>query len=343
MNQKIISKYRVLYVNGDTIYASRNYKIYKSTDDGINWTLDGKLEDKKHTFLGSISRLLARLLRIEISDLVLLNDGSRVLIAKKGIFVAKPNSKRYVRTFKIPRGKPMNICLDKGSRDLYFGEYISNGYFAHNEREEVNIYTSKDNGYSWEICYTFPKNTTRHVHGIYYDHYEDKVWFTTGDKGDECMIGYTTDGFKTIEIVKQGGQRYRAVRPLFYKDYIVYGTDTHIEQNHIYAFDRKSGIEEDIVKVQGSVISAVQVGKKACLSTAVEPSECNTDKNVYIWYTENGREWECIYKAKHDGLSLRYFQFARFQFPEGAIHDDRIYMSGSALTNFDGKTAIITV
>ncbi len=337
--EKIIPKYRILYVDNNTMYAAKGYSIYSSHNEGKSWTLDGKVIDKKYSFIGNF-RLLARLLRIEVSGMLILEDGSRVLIAKKGIFVAKPNSKEYIRTFNITRGsKPMNICQDSDG-SLYFGEYIMNGPFLRDEREEVHVYKSEDNAYSWNICYTFPKNTIRHIHGIFYDKFTDKMWFTSGDRGNECIIGNTDNGFKSINIVKQGGQKYRAVKLFFYKDFIVYGTDTQIEQNYIYRFSRKSGDEECIQEVQGSVISGVQVGSQACISTAIEPSEINKEPYVHLWYSPDGKQWKDIYKVKHDSLSLKYFQFAKMQFPHNAIIGDKIIFTGHAVKKFDNKTII---
>jgi len=340
--ERIIPKYRVLYIEDNIMYASKGYRIYRSNDSGESWILDGKIVDKKYSFIGGI-RLLARLLRVEVSGMLILEDGSRIIIAKKGIFVAKTNSKEYIRTFSIPRGsKPMNICKDSDG-NLYFGEYILNGPFAQDERDEVHIYKSEDNAYSWSICYTFPKNTIRHIHGIFHDRFTDKMWFTTGDRGDECIIGNTDNGFKTINIVKQGGQKYRAVKLFFYQDFIVYGTDTQIEQNYIYRFDRESGDEVCIQEVQGSVISGVQVGSQACISTAIEPSEVNKESYVHLWYTPDGTHWKDIYKVKHDSLSLKYFQFAKMQFPCNAIIGDKIIVTGHSVKDLDGKTASLSL
>lgn len=341
--RKIISKYRALYVQGNTMYAAKGYSIYRSSDGGDHWILDGRVKDRKYSFLGNINRLLARLLRVEVSELIILEDGSRVIIAKKGIFVAKSNSKEYIRTFFISRGsKPMNICIDSDG-SLYFGEYISNGYFACNEREEVHVYKSKDNAQNWDICYTFPKNTIRHIHGIFYDRFTDKMWFTTGDKGDECIIGNTDNGFKTINIVKQGGQRYRAVKLFFYEDFIVYGTDTQVEKNYIISFDRKDGKENCLQEIQGSVIAATQVGESACISTAIEPSEINKEPYVHLWFSPDGTQWKDVYKVKKDLFSLKYFQFARMQFPHNAITKEQVIATGHALEGIDNKTIIYSL
>jgi len=336
--KKIIPNYRVLHVNKNTLYAAKNYSIYKSNNAGEHWTLDGRVVDHKYRFLGSVNKLLARLLRIEVSDLVILKDGTRIIIAKKGIFVAKPNNKQYIKVFSIPRGvKPMNICVDN-NENIYFGEYISNGSFAGVERDEVHIYRSTNKGKDWNVCHTFPKNTIRHIHGIFYDAFTNKVWFTTGDRGDECIIGNTPDGFKTINIVKQGGQKYRAVKLLFYKDFIIYGTDTQVEQNYIIRFDRNDGKEYIIQEVQGSVLSATNFGNYACIATAIEPSDVNTDPYSHLWFSKDGLIWKDIYKAKKDSFSPKYFQFGRMLFPHNAIMNDQVIVTGHALEGIDNKT-----
>lgn len=342
MNE-FVSNGKALYFNGDTLYVARGYNIYKSSGNDRQLILDGKIKDVKYRFLGSFSRLISRLFRIEISSMVLLADGSRVVSAKKGIFVAKPKSKEYIKTFDIIRGnKPMNICLDKNG-NLYFGEYFLNGKFSDTKRSEVHIYRSSDNGQTWYICYTFPKNTIRHVHGIFYDKYTDNLWITTGDKDHESMIAYTSNGFKSLEIVKTGSQKFRAVTLLFYKDFIVYGTDTEHEKNYIHSFLRDNGEETSLQGLQGSVLTAIQSGNMAAISTAVEPSEVNSYPYAHIWFSHNGLEWKDIYRARKDKWSLKYFQYGRITFPKDAIRKHKLFFNGHALVEIDNKIVSINI
>jgi len=338
--EKIIPSAKALYIDKNTLYIARGYSIYKSSDNTEHWTLDGRIEDFKYAFLGRFSRLLNRLLRIEVSNMLVLDDGTRILSAKKGIFVAKPGSQKYIKTFDIIRGnKPMNICLDNDG-SLYFGEYFLNGKFVDTQREEVHIYRSEDRGQSWKICYTFPKNTVRHIHGIFYDSYTNRLWVTTGDRDNECMIAYTSDKFKSLEIVKTGSQKYRAVTLLFYNDYIIYGTDTEHEKNYIYSFLRDSDDDDCLQELQGSVLTATQSGNMAALSTAVEPSKVNNYAYVHIWLSENGLEWKDIYSAKKDKWSYKYFQYGRITFPQYAIRKNKLFFNGHALENIDNKTIL---
>ena len=332
-----ISKAKALFVDDTTIYIARGYSIYRSADNGNIWILDGKIKDRKNAFLSLFSRLINRALRLEVSSMLILKDGTRIVSAKKGIFVAARGSSEYIKTFDIIRGnKPMNICQHRDGT-LYFGEYFLNGKYIDNTRKEVNIYKSSNSGQSWEVCYTFPKDTIRHIHGIFYDKYTDSIWVTTGDRDNESIIANSTDDFKTLNIVKSGSQKYRAVTLLFYEDYIVYGTDTEHEINYIYCFERNSLKEECLQELQGSVLMATQVGDRAAISTAVEPSVINEQTDAHIWFTKNGLQWEDIYCVEKDKYSFKYFQYGRITFPENSISDNQIIFSGHALNNIDNK------
>lgn len=335
MIEKIISGFCVLNIHEGIIYASKGYKIYKSSDNANSWKLDGKVDDFKFSSL-SKTRLSARLFRAEITDLLVLQDGSRVIIGKKGIFVAKKNSLNYEKTFEIPRGtRPLNICQDLKSGVIYFGEYLSNP-----DRTSVNVYHSLDGGKTWNICYTFNAKTIRHVHGIFYDKYEEKIWFATGDLDGECLIGNTSDDFQTVEMFKEGGQKYRTVQLFFYKDFIIYGTDTEYEKNFIYKINRKDGSEEKLLDIQGSVLSASGDEEGVIISTAVEPSEINHDTYSHVWYSKDGISWSDICAFEKDSLSKKYFQYGRVKFPRNAILDNKLYLTGHALKEIDGKTVV---
>jgi len=343
--QKLYPNAKALYVDRELIYFARGYQIYTYNTHTGSLTFNGKLMDSKYTFLSRMSRLLNRLLRIEPSTMLLLKNGNRLVSAKKGLFVAQKNSQKYVKTFPIPRGnKPLSIALNEKTGHLYFGEYILNGRFADTQRSEVHVYKSEDHGLTWTICYTFPQNTIRHIHGVFYDKFTQKMWITTGDQDEESLIASSDDGFKTLQVFKKGKQRYRAVTLLFYEEYIVYGTDTEHEQNYIYAIHRETGEERCLTALQGSALMATQndVGQ-AALSTAVEPSEVNHEPYAHVWFSNDGLSWEDVYSVKKDAWSPRYFQYGRITFPHNALQNRQMVFSGHALQGMDNKVAILDI
>jgi hypothetical protein len=238
----------------------------------------------------------------------------------------------------MPRGsKPLNLCFVP-SGNIYFGEYFQNL-----EKQAVNFYCSDDNAKNWHIAYTFEAGNINHIHGLFFDKYTNRIWVATGDRENECIIGYTEDEFKTFVEVFRGGQEYRTCQLFFYKDFIVFGTDTQYQQNVIKKFDRRTLEITELQKVQGSVIKGGQVGDVAYISTTVEPSDVNTDKWAHLWVTKDGLHWEEKYKAKKDWLPATLFQFGTFEFPQyyGIEKLERLYFSGRALKGLDGKSTYI--
>ena len=282
--------------------------------------------------------LTRRILRAEVTGFIILPNGAHLAIARKGLFIQKSGDNRFEKVFSVQRGsKPLNICISP-SGNMYFGEYFQNI-----EKQEVHIYCSKDNALTWDIAYTFAMGNINHIHGLFFDKYTNRIWVATGDREQECIIGYTEDEFKTFVEVFRGGQEYRTCQLFFYRDFIVFGTDTQYQQNVLKMFDRKSLEIKELQKVQGSVIKGGQVGDVAFISTTVEPSKVNKDKFAHLWVTKDGIHWEERYKAKKDWLPATLFQFGTFEFPQyyGIDRLERLYFSGRALEGLDGKTTYI--
>ena len=321
---------KIINVGANGLLLSRGYSLQDSFGKY-------RVEDGMYSFLSRF-KLSRRFLRAEITGFNVLRNNDLMVIAKKGLFVLRSSNKHFDKVFSTPRGsKPLNICIAP-SGNLYFGEYFQNM-----DKQAVHIYCSKDNAQSWHIAYTFDVGNINHIHGLFLDNYTNRIWVATGDRENECIIGYTEDDFKTFVEVFRGGQEYRTCQLFFYKDFIVFGTDTQYQQNVIKKFDRETLEITELQEVQGSVIKGGQVGDVAFLSTTVEPSNVNTDKYAHLWVTKDGFHWVERYKAKKDWLPATLFQFGTFEFPQyyGIEKLERLYFSGRALKGLDGKTTYI--
>ncbi len=317
----------ILYSNSD-ILISRGYLL--KDKEGTY-----EVNDKRYA-LPSRFAFTRRFLRAEVTSFYCIDNGDQLAIAKKGFFIRKRGNNTFEKGFSMPRGsKPLNLCFAP-SGNIYFGEYFQNI-----NKQAVNIYRSEDNAQTWQVAYTFSAGEINHVHGLFFDIYTNRIWVATGDRENECIIGYTEDEFKTFKEVFRGGQEFRTCQLFFYKDFIVFGTDTQYEQNVIKRFDRKTLEITTLQEVQGSVIKGGQVGDVSFISTTVEPSTVNTDKYAHLWVTKDGLHWEERYKAKKDWLP-HIFQFGTFEFPQYNVEKiDRLYFSGRALKGPDGKTTYI--
>ena len=148
---------------------------------------------------------------------------------------------------------------------------------------------------------------------------------------------------KSVDLVKKGGQQYRTVKLLFYKDFIIYGTDSEYEKNYIYRLDRKDNKEHCLKEIQSSVFSAIKVGKYAAIATAVEPSAVNVDRYAHVWYSVSGIEWTELYKFEKDAFHPTYFQFGKIKFPQGAFHNGKLFSTGHALKDLDNSSLVYEI
>lgn len=332
---KILGK--SVLIDNNSIVISRGNNLNITDYSGKEWDNRGRLHGWEYT-LASFFKIFRRLLRAEVTGLYKIKDGSEIVVAKKGFFRGPNKHNDYQMVFSVPRGsKPLNLCFAQ-SGNIYFGEYFQNM-----DKQMVYIYCSEDNAQTWHIAYTFEAGNINHIHGLFFDKYTSRIWVATGDRENECIIGYTEDEFKSFVEVFRGGQEYRTCQLFFYKDFIVFGTDTQYQQNVIKMFDRKTLEITVLQKVQGSVIKGGQVGDVAYISTTVEPSKVNTDRYAHLWVTKDGLHWEERYKAKKDWLPF-IFQFGTFEFPQYSVDKiERLYFSGRALKGLDGKTTYINL
>lgn len=335
----IYKNIRVVEVGDGYLTGARGYKFFRYTENDGRWRYFGKISDRKFGFLAHF-RLLSRLFRADVHFYTTMKNGQSICIAKKGIFKSDFATGKFEKCFDITRGtRPLNICEDADG-NIFFGEYFNNP-----DRGSVNIYKSMDYGSTWEVVYTFPAKSIRHIHEVRFDNYTNAIWVVTGDLDGECIIGYTEDKFRTFNIVFQGGQEYRTCKLLFFKDKIVYGTDSETAENHLKQIDRNTLKVIDLVSLQGSVINSVKIGEKCFLSTTVEPSEVNKDTNSYVWMYDNETGGcKIVGKYGKDHWDHRYFQFGWCRFPEYTGGDNPcLYYHGNALKGIDGSSVCIKI
>ncbi len=334
-----INNLKLLHVGSDILIASKGYSLYRCNRSSRKWKKCGRISDGINSLFASFP-LSRRLTRAEISKYYLLQNGTELCIARKGIFRREKGVKDFEKVFHVVRGsRPMFLCEDVDG-GVYFGEYFQNM-----EKQAVHIYGSHDHGKTWEIVHTFPEGNINHVHGIYMDPYTKKMWFATGDRENECIIGYTEDGFKTMTEVFRGGQEYRTCVLFFYKDFIVFGTDSQYQQNELKMFDRKTLEITHLQDVQGPVIRGAQIGDVSMISTDVEPSEVNKDTKAYVWITKDGLHWEELCHAEKDCLNPTLFQFGVFDLPSYSpdANIDKIFVTGKAVKKYGGHTLVFEV
>lgn len=331
MKKEIKFDFKVLAVHANYLLGARGYKIFKYSLNGKCLELVGVIDDKKYGKWADY-KLSRRLMRAEITALYEFENECMLAIAKKGFFLKEKGDTVFRKVFNIPRGsKPLNICITKDNR-AYFGEYFQNM-----DKTEVHVYGSEDSGRTWKIVYTFSAGNINHIHGLYLDPYTERIWIVTGDRENECIIGWTDDGFRSLHEEFRGGQKYRSCQLFFYKNFIIYATDSQYIENEIRAFDRETLEITSLTKIQGSAIKGGQIGDIAYLSTTVEPSVVNRDKFSHVWVSKDGMDWYEIFSVRKDHYPS-ILQYATLEFPKYYAVIDKLFFSGRAVKELDGKT-----
>lgn len=291
---KVIGKYKPHFVKGGGLYCSKGFVVYKTDESFSSFTKITRYNAPLWISLLSYIPLAARILRLGFHALNNFADGSIIGIIRKWIIIHEPGASSFKKVFKIEKGsRPLNICQAADNK-LFFGEY-----FANDERDEVKIYTS-NNGIDWEVCYTFPAGTIRHIHGIFYDIHRKGCWVLTGDSNEESGLWFTSDSFNHLQHVAGGSQNYRAVEVIIKKDGLILPTDSPVARNYIQFFDPSTKTLKQLKEIEGSVFHAKAYSDIYMVSTIVEPSRINNNSKIYLYASNDGVNWKKIYSFCRD-------------------------------------------
>jgi hypothetical protein len=310
---------RVLAWQGDILYGCRGYQIVRlrvtpRTGESAEWETVARFHPVWWRNLTSRTTLSYRLVRDGFHALAIFDDQAMVGVVA-GAVVTRADSDEFHVTHQVQRGtRPLHVtAVPSGS--IYWGEYFDN-----RERTEVHIYVSTDHGRMWQIAYTFPAGSIRHVHNIVYDRWGDCLWILTGDEGAECKVLRASCDLRSVEEVLAGNQQARAVAAIPTQTGLYLSTDTPFEENHVYRLSRRidgAGNVEPVGDLASSSIYGCRVGEAMFFSTMIEPSAVNIGREVHLAGSRDGTNWQVLARWKKDKLSMRYFQYGNAILPDG--------------------------
>jgi hypothetical protein len=309
---------RALTWSGDMLYASRNYELLRTKilpgqipSDAQPWETVAAFNAPYWRRLTSRANLTSRLVRDGFHALAILPSTDMVAAVPGAIITLRPNATTFEVTHKIIRGtRPLHITIIPNGT-VCWGEYFDNP-----SRDEVHIYTSTDGGSTWHVAYTFPNGAIRHVHNIVHDPWQDCLWISTGDYGDECRILRASCDFRQIDVILQGNQQARAVALVPAENGLYFSSDTPLEKNSIYHLDRTGALSQ-LSPLTSSSIYGCRVGHHIFFSTMVEPSSANPDRSVRIFGGREGENFFPVLSWKKDRWPLRFFQYGNAFLPDG--------------------------
>jgi hypothetical protein len=328
---------RALAWHNDILYASRGYTLLRARmqiTTAFAWDKVGQYRPATWRSISSSFRLASRLFRDGFHALASLSSGHLVGIVPHAIVTLAPGETEFHLSHKVLRGtRPLHLAVTPNDH-IFWGEYFDNP-----QRDEVHIYASTDLGAHWEVAHTFPKGAIRHVHNIVYDEWENCLWVLTGDNGSECRILRASCDFKTVDVVLSGNQQARSAALVPTRDALYFSSDTPLETNHVYRLDR-SGNAARVAKLSGSSIYGCRVGNAVFFSTMVEPSAINCDRNVSLYGSPDGIQWQRILNCKKDRWPMGLFQYGNAFLPDGKNTTGMLAVTTIAIEGTDLETSI---
>ena len=328
---------RVLAWRHDVLYASRGYSLLSArmqTDSSPVWEDVGAYQPGPWRSITSSSRLASRLLRDGFHALAALSSGHLVGAVPRAIVTLQPGETDFRVSHKLLRGtRPLHFAVTPNDH-IFWGEYFDNP-----QRDEVHVYASTDRGAHWDVAYTFLKGTIRHVHNVVYDEWENCFWVLTGDHGSECRILRASCDFKNVEVILSGNQQVRSAALVPTRDALYFSSDTPTETNHVYRLDRRGSLSR-VAALSSSSIYGCRLGNAVFFSTMVEPSAVNVDRNVCLYGSPDGLQWQRILQRKKDRWPTSLFQYGNAFLPDGKNTANLLAVTTIAVEQADLETSI---
>lgn len=335
---KIISNREIVHYSDPNLLITSYYNRIFVNKEGNTYDVQLPDDDWKRVF--RYLRLTRRAARLDKCNVVPVGDNLEdLVIIRRGCvyhFCSKTKllkPKLYLRNCRNILHQSVAV-VDK--KNIYFGEYGNNP-----NRLEVPVYRSMDGGRSWEEIYKFESGTIRHIHGCYWDSYEEKIWVFTGDFSNECFVLVADRNFDKIEWLGNGQQKWRTCNAFFEKDAIYWIMDSPLETNYCMKLDRSTRKLTQLGSFPGPVWYIKRLADGFYLAaTTCEIGPGVHDEYSHLYISKNAEKWKEIYKFKHDRLPKRYFKFGVVGFADGQQGSNRFYIFGEALKGLDGKVAL---
>lgn len=328
----VISKYssnKILYIDENTRieYKKGNLVFFHS----------GKIKMVLNLYQTHVRKVLAcmeitdRALRLEpryvdkyIEDTYLVScDGSLLVIDENERDI------RYLYRYSKGTKNPLHFCKYKrdGREEVVFGDYG-----GHDSNGNVGIYRLMD--FQVTQIASIPGDVIDHIHRIEYDYDEDCYWIFTGDTNVGSAIWKLEYYADVPQVIVSGKQQYRCCVAFIEKNYIIYATDTPLENNYLYKLDKRDLSISKLGSLKGSIIYGMRVNSLSntnqyCIATTVEPDSRLfkwrylltsrlgpgiKDRFSHVYIIDEGELTE-IWKSKKDLLPMVLFQFGNQRFP----------------------------
>ena len=280
-------------------------------------------------------RLSRRALRLDKCNVLPTPENNLIIVRQGQVYFYDAQIQTLSQTLTLRQ------CRNVLHQSIGFSEngHVFFGEYGHNAaREAVPVYRSSDGGRSWICVYEFKPQEIKHVHGCYWDPYEQKIWTLTGDFANENWVVVADEDFKNVEKIGTGQQQFRACNLFFEADKVHWIMDSQLENSYHIVLDRKTRQIEQKMLFQGPVwyIKRLQDGYYLAATTQ-EIGAGVLDKKAHLMLSRDLENWQTLVQFEHDGLPMRYFKFGVIGFSDGPQSSNQFFMFLESLRGYDGK------
>jgi hypothetical protein len=326
----------VLLGTGTSLYLSGPASLWEVDLHGLGIKLVASLPVPWFHRQAMQWRHLRRLGRLDVRELIAVPGGGLLGIFQKQIIAIDRDTKEIRSVFRAPEGgRPRGFAM-AASGHLFVGEYWGNPH-----RQPLRLWTSSDQGASWELAAILPAGRAKHIHNIVWDEHRQGLWVLTGDGDGECALLFTADEFRTINEVVRGGQMVRACQVFCRPEGLYYGTDTERASNWFVHLEVETGQLHKIQPLPGSCIYAARLADRYWLSTAVEPSKINHEWKPALWFSKDLQHWRKLVEFQKDWWPGEYFGFGRVILPHVQGPCPSLAFSSVAVKKSDLSTFVL--
>jgi hypothetical protein len=177
------------------------------------------------------------------------------------------------------------------------------------------------------------------VHNIVYDQWANCFWILTGDNGSECGILRSSCDFKNIDVILSGNQQARAVALVPAPEGLYFSSDTPLESNHVYGLDRQGNVRR-LAELSNSSIYGCRVGDAIFFSTMIEPSAVNLEREVRVYGSPDGLQWQALLAWTKDRWPMGLFQYGNAFLPDGRNTSGLLAIATIAVERGDLETTL---
>jgi hypothetical protein len=326
----------VHHVDARGCWATRGREVLHAKDVEADWCVVARFPGRGPLEWMARARLPSRALRLDRCNVYPTRTGDLLGIRKGVVWRLRDGDADPL--FRIQGDCLMNRALaEDADGAIYFGEYFMNP-----RREPVRIWRLEPDLSHFEVVHAFDQPRCRHVHGLHADPQRPgRIWITMGDFEGECFLGWTDDGFRTVDLLGDGSQTFRMVGLLCQEDRLCWLTDSHIAPNRVVTLDRSTGRTE----LHGSVTSSSWYAARTTdgvylATTTVEPGpEVHTSK-CFLLASDDGVTWQEVASFAKDRWPMRFFKFGSLSLPSGAFSSRAFWLSGEGVEGLDGESIL---